>query len=108
MRKHHRRFDASVETSGPHDFTLRGIVTRQLTTSVHRIPRPTFVTIAIRPSYRAGTGRASKGDLPDGTSGILGGAHKPLRPLKRTSDRIWSMSGLCLRRHLAPSNSGGR
>ena len=39
----------------------------------HRIPRPTSVTIAIRPSYRARDGRASKGDLPDGASGMCGG-----------------------------------
>jgi hypothetical protein len=37
---------------------------------IHRIPYPTFVTIAKRPSYRARDARASKGDLPDGTSGI--------------------------------------
>ena len=36
--------------------------------SVHRIPHPTFVTIAIRPSYRARDARISKGDLPDVTS----------------------------------------
>ncbi|MFZ1174107.1 MAG: hypothetical protein WAO01_23245, partial [Bradyrhizobium sp.] len=30
-----------------------------------------FVTIAKRPSYRAGMGRASKGDLPDITSEIV-------------------------------------
>jgi hypothetical protein len=35
---------------------------------VHRIPRPTFVTIAKRPSYRVQDARASKGDLPDGAS----------------------------------------
>jgi hypothetical protein len=36
--------------------------------SVHRIPHPTFVTIAIRPSYRARDAQISKGDLPDVTS----------------------------------------
>jgi hypothetical protein len=34
-------------------------------------PRPTFVTIAIRPSSRAGMGRACTGDLPDAGSGIF-------------------------------------
>ena len=34
-------------------------------------PQPTSVTIAIRPSSRAGMGRASTGDLPDGGSEIF-------------------------------------
>jgi len=28
MRKHRRQLDASVETSGPHDFAVRGMVVR--------------------------------------------------------------------------------
>jgi hypothetical protein len=56
MRKHRHQLDASVEAPRPHDFTVRGIAIRQLATSVHRIPRPTFVTIAIRLSYRARDG----------------------------------------------------
>ena len=36
---------------------------------VHRIPHPTSVTIAIRPSDRGGMGRACRDDLPDGESG---------------------------------------
>jgi hypothetical protein len=36
---------------------------------VHRIPHPTFVTIAKRPSYRVWDARASKGDLPVATTG---------------------------------------
>jgi hypothetical protein len=53
---------------------------------VHRIPCPTFVTIAKRPSYRARDGRASRIDLPDGTSGknpgggLDGGANQPGGP----------------------------
>jgi hypothetical protein len=49
--RHRRQFDASVGASGPHDFAVREVsafVSRA--TRVHRIPRPTFVTIAIRPS----------------------------------------------------------
>jgi hypothetical protein len=38
------------------------------TARVHRIPHPTFVTIAKRPSYRARNAQASKDDLPDVTS----------------------------------------
>ena len=34
-------------------------------------PIPTFVTIAIRPSFRAGMARACRADLPDGESGIF-------------------------------------
>jgi hypothetical protein len=49
--RHRRQLDASVGASGPHDFAVREVsafVSRA--TRVHRIPRPTFVTIAIRPS----------------------------------------------------------
>jgi hypothetical protein len=44
------KLDASVETSGPHDFAVRDM--RALVRSasrVHRIPLPTSVTIAKRP-----------------------------------------------------------
>src|SRR3954451_3255013 len=64
----HRRFalaaklDASVEASGPHDFAVRVSTVRQRCLRVHRIPCPTSVTIAIRPS--CGTGwRAYSFDL---------------------------------------------
>jgi hypothetical protein len=74
--RHCRQLDASVGASGPHDFAVRGItvltkisdghesrrssseggkapfVFRHL--RGHRIPRSTFVTIAIRPSDEAG------------------------------------------------------
>ncbi len=52
--------DASVGTSGPHDFAVRFNVARPRAKNarrrcrVHCIPRPTFVTIAIRPSCRHG------------------------------------------------------
>jgi hypothetical protein len=39
---------------------------------VHRTPRPTFVTIAKRPSKGARGGRISGFDLPDGASEIFG------------------------------------
>src|SRR3954453_2237480 len=64
----HRRFalaaklDASVEASGLHDFAVRVSTVRQRCLRVHRIPCPTSVTIAIRPS--CGTGwRAYNFDL---------------------------------------------
>ena len=38
---------------------------------VHRIPHPTFVTTAKRPSDRGGMGRVCRDDLPDGESGIF-------------------------------------
>jgi hypothetical protein len=41
--------DIGVGISGPHDFAVRCILTRQLRTSVHRIPRPTSVTIGQTP-----------------------------------------------------------
>jgi hypothetical protein len=49
------KLDASVGTSGPHDFAVRD---QHRSSSrycrVHRIPRPTSVTIAIRPSCGPG------------------------------------------------------
>jgi hypothetical protein len=60
---HCRELNASVEASGPHDFAVRfrnAFVFR--TESVHRIPRPTFVTIAKRPSVQ-GRGTAGFMDL---------------------------------------------
>src|SRR5271167_5080865 len=51
-----RKLDTSVGVSGRHDFAVRPapFVIRRM--SVHRIPRPTFVTIAKRPSKGRGTG----------------------------------------------------
>jgi hypothetical protein len=56
MRKHHREFNTSVGVSGPHDFAVRKSIVRPhgqaalRHSHVHRIPHPTSVTIAIRPS----------------------------------------------------------
>jgi hypothetical protein len=51
MRQHHRPVDISVGMSGPHDFAVRKISAFVFRAArVHRIPRSTFVTIAIRPS----------------------------------------------------------
>src|SRR5438874_5701523 len=50
------QLDASVEASGPHDFAVRVSTFRQACFSVHRIPYPTSVTIAIRPSCGTGWG----------------------------------------------------
>src|SRR5215468_8715673 len=52
--KHHRQLDASVGAPGPYDFAVRDIVVRLRTRRVHRIPLPTFVTIAKRPSCGCG------------------------------------------------------
>jgi hypothetical protein len=68
MRVHRRQCDAGVEASGPHDFTVRSRAVRYRRKSVHRIPHPTFVTIAKRPSSRARDARRRTIDLPDGTS----------------------------------------
>jgi hypothetical protein len=43
------RVDLSIEMSEPHDFAVRVDALRLVHRSVHRIPRPTSVTIAIRP-----------------------------------------------------------
>ena len=45
-----RRLDASTVTSGPHDFAIRVRAVRLQRARVHRIPPPTSVTIAKRPS----------------------------------------------------------
>jgi hypothetical protein len=58
------RLDSSVGASGPHDFAVRE--TSALVSSaicVHRIPRPTSVTIAKRPSEGAGP----NGNIPVST-----------------------------------------
>jgi hypothetical protein len=44
------RLDISVEISGPRGFAVRIDARRLRATCVHRIPHPTFVTIAKRPS----------------------------------------------------------
>ena len=44
-----RKLDASAGASGPHDFAVRVSAVRQKRFRVHCIPRPTSVTIAIRP-----------------------------------------------------------
>lgn len=68
------RLDASVAASGPHDFAVcrwcfvRRKVLAPDTTCIHRIPRPTFVTIAKRPSWRARDAGRGASDLPDVTS----------------------------------------
>ena len=57
------RLDASVGASGPHDFAVRVSTVRPRKIlalrchRVHRIPRPTSVTIAKRPSVQGGTAR---------------------------------------------------
>jgi hypothetical protein len=49
-----RKLDASVGASGPHDFAVRLSAVRQRHRHVHRIPHPTSVTTAKRPSCEAG------------------------------------------------------
>jgi hypothetical protein len=44
------KLDTSVGVSGPHDFAVRNSRARLARCRVHRIPHPTFVTIAKRPS----------------------------------------------------------
>jgi hypothetical protein len=50
MREHCRLLDASVEASEPHDFAVRFARRSSFASqSVHRSPRPTFVTIGQTP-----------------------------------------------------------
>jgi hypothetical protein len=56
MREHRHQLDTSVGVSGPRDLTVRIVLfvgARKPTLQqrhAHRIPHPTFVTIAKRPS----------------------------------------------------------
>jgi hypothetical protein len=52
-----RQLDTSVGASGPHDFAVRVSIARPARRRVHRIPPPTSVTIAKRPSEEAGPNR---------------------------------------------------
>ena len=52
-----RQLDTSVGASGPHDFAVRESAVRLRHCHVHRIPPPTSVTIAKRPSEEAGPNR---------------------------------------------------
>jgi hypothetical protein len=51
-RKTFHQLDASVGASEPHDFAVRVSALVRSTHRVHRIPLPTSVTIASRPSLR--------------------------------------------------------
>jgi hypothetical protein len=51
-----RQLDTGVRVSGPHDFSVRVSAVRLWHHRVHRIPRPTFVTIAKRPFCLGGDG----------------------------------------------------
>jgi len=44
------KLDTGVVMSGPHGFAVRSGALRRVRRRVHRIPHPTSVTIAIRPS----------------------------------------------------------
>jgi hypothetical protein len=73
--KHHREFSISIGMPGPHGLAVRRIASRLRAISasrrdVHRIPRPTFVTIAKRPSFEHGT-RAGDTDFGKNESGIF-------------------------------------
>jgi hypothetical protein len=57
------KLSASVGAPGPYDFAVRDSVIRLLTRRVHHIPRPTFVTIAKRPSYRVRDRADDRSDL---------------------------------------------
>src|SRR5947209_4463076 len=63
-----RRFSASVGAPRPHDFAVRRIATRHLTTLRPSHPAPHVPDDAQRPSWWARDGRISAFDLPDMTS----------------------------------------
>src|SRR6266700_1325568 len=59
MRMHRRPLGISVGMPGPHDFAVRPERARLTRHCGHRIPLPTFMTIAKRPSCGGGTGGAN-------------------------------------------------
>ena len=65
------KLDASVGASGPHAFAVRFSAVRQWHIGVHRIPLPTFVTIASAPFGVGRDGGASASDLGDMDSEIF-------------------------------------
>jgi hypothetical protein len=69
------QLSACIGAPGPHDFAVRTNAVRPRNhcgsaMCVHRIPLPTFVTIAKRPSSRPRDARKGACDLPDGASTI--------------------------------------
>ena len=72
MRKHRCQVDTSVGVSGPHDFAVRPLITRQLISA-----RPSHPAPDVRDDREApllverGTAETSAFDLPDGTSGFF-------------------------------------
>ena len=76
LRKRHAKLDPSVGGSGPHDFARpRRILSSARTPRaehphVHRVPLPTSVTIAIRPSCGGGM-QGYNHDVPKNGSGIF-------------------------------------
>jgi hypothetical protein len=68
MRQRRHQVDISVGISGPHAFAVRDRRIRLVRHHVHRILRPTFVTMANVPLLRAQDARRSARDLPVVTS----------------------------------------
>jgi hypothetical protein len=64
------RVDPSVGRSRPRDFAVRISALRLPRSRVHRIPLPTSVTIAIRPSWWRRDARIKASDLPDAATAI--------------------------------------
>jgi hypothetical protein len=61
MRSIVTKLDISIGISGPHDFAVRDASLVSRCSHVHRILRPTFVTIAIRPSHQ---GHRTREEVP--------------------------------------------
>ncbi len=83
-----RQLDASVGTSGPHDFAVRRSAPSSEAPPASTASRPASVTIASRPSVGQ-DGRACRDDLPDGESEIFfdAGLDRARRPSHRPARR---------------------
>jgi hypothetical protein len=73
----HAKLDTSVGVSGPHDFAVRISTFRQARIHVHRIPFPTSVTTAKRPSC---------GNRMAGVLDLI----CPTGPAEYFSQRVWT------------------
>ena len=98
-----QKLDTSVGVSGPHDFAVRNNIVRPHARSarryhrVHRIPRPTSVTIAIRPSCGRETGALVALICPSGSAKCAKArSHSPSPSLTRECDQAFIVFSNCI------------
>jgi hypothetical protein len=101
--RHLRRGARTTRFHRPHH------AVRLTTQRGHRIPLPTFVTIAKRPSYRVRDAREHRCDLPDGARGICTTGNLRMAGLRAPLSVAFRRMGKgALRRAHHPSTSTAR